>query len=538
MTSLKTVSLAATAFVTMTGQAIAADNQALLEQINQYSANSSTAQVNSIFQLSDVSPSDWAFDALRNLVENYNCIVGYPDGTYRGNRPLSRYEFAAGLNACLQQIERLITSGSSEVTAEDLAALRRLVNEFEAELATLGARVDDLEGRVEFLEDHQFSTTTKLVGEVSFNVSDAFGDDVEAQTVFQNKVRLTLVTSFTGKDRLYTRFTAGNSENSFIDEYGISPLTQEGRFAYDGESDNDVTIDRLHYVFPLGEKTTVTAMASLGGHHFYADTFNTGLEAGGGSNGALSRFGERNPIYRLGLGGGSTGIGIKHDFSDVFQISAGYLAKNGSNPTQDNGLFSGAYSALGQLVVKPSDRFKLGATYIRGFDTSVFDSNGMAPGNDDTFAFGGTGTAWANNLGNTAGDVESDTFGLQAQWDINDNVSLRGWVGYTNANFINVDAEADIWTWAGILALPDLGKPGNMGAIIVGSEPYATDLEVGGITPQEFTDDMPLHIEGLYKYQLSKNISITPGVIWLINPNQNEDNEDIIIGTIRTTFSF
>lgn len=78
MTSLKTVSLAATAFVTMASQAIAADNQGLLEQINQYSANSATAQVNSIFQLSDVSPSDWAFDALRNLVENYNCIVGYP----------------------------------------------------------------------------------------------------------------------------------------------------------------------------------------------------------------------------------------------------------------------------------------------------------------------------------------------------------------------------------------------------------------------------------------------------------------------------
>ncbi|MEB3224934.1 MAG: iron uptake porin [Synechococcus sp.] len=529
MVSLRNVSLAATAFLTVANQAIAQDNQAILEQVNQYSTDKAIAQVNNVFQLSDVSPSDWAFDALRNLVEKYNCIVGYPDGTFRGSRPLSRYEFAAGLNACLQQIERMIATGNPEVTAEDLAALRRLVNEFEAELATLGARVEDLEGRVEFLENHQFSTTTKLVGEVSFNVSDAFGEDVDAQTVFQNKVRLTLVTSFTGKDRLFTRLTAGNSGNSFIDEYGITPLTQEGRFSYDGETGNDITIDRLHYVFPLGSKTTVTAMASLGGHHFYADTFNTGLEAGGGSNGALSRFGERNPIYRLGLGGGSTGIGVKHDFSDVFQISAGYLAKNGSNPAEENGLFDGSYSAMAQLVVKPSDKFKFGVNYIRGYDTAA-----------GTFLYGGTGTGFANRLNNvpTPDGIESNSFGFQTQWDVSDKVSLRGWVGYTDANVVGTDTEAEIWTWAGILAFPNLGKPGNMGAIIVGSEPYATAIKQDGRTIQGFTDDMPLHIEGLYKYQLTKNISITPGVIWLINPNQNENNSDIVIGTVRTTFTF
>ncbi|ANV91639.1 hypothetical protein AWQ24_13945 [Picosynechococcus sp. PCC 8807] len=166
---------AATAGMSLASPSTVQANTALLDQINHYTQDD-LAQVNSVFQLSDVSPSDWAFDALRNLVENYNCIVGYPDGTFRGSRPLSRYEFAAGLNACLQQIERMIQSGGSEVTPEDLAALRRLINEFEAELATLGAHVDDLEGRVEFLEDHQFSTTTKLKGEVIFAVTDAFGD--------------------------------------------------------------------------------------------------------------------------------------------------------------------------------------------------------------------------------------------------------------------------------------------------------------------------------------------------------------------------
>ena len=113
---------------------------------------SNLEQVTNVNQLRDVSPGDWAYEALRNLVETYGCIAGYPDGTYRGNRAMTRYEFAAGLNACLQQIERLIAASTADfVTKEDLAILQRLMGEFEAELATLGTRVDNLEGRVAFL---------------------------------------------------------------------------------------------------------------------------------------------------------------------------------------------------------------------------------------------------------------------------------------------------------------------------------------------------------------------------------------------------
>src|SRR6476469_3571142 len=64
------------------------------------------AQVTSVSQLSDVRPTDWAFQALQSLVERYGCIAGYPDGTFRGNRAMTRYEFAAGLNACLDQITK------------------------------------------------------------------------------------------------------------------------------------------------------------------------------------------------------------------------------------------------------------------------------------------------------------------------------------------------------------------------------------------------------------------------------------------------
>ncbi|MEB3351927.1 MAG: S-layer homology domain-containing protein, partial [Cyanobacteriota bacterium] len=52
-----------------------------LAGVNQYAAGSSE-QVTSISQFSDVRPSDWAYQALSNLVERYGCVAGYPDGTF------------------------------------------------------------------------------------------------------------------------------------------------------------------------------------------------------------------------------------------------------------------------------------------------------------------------------------------------------------------------------------------------------------------------------------------------------------------------
>ncbi|NEP15172.1 MAG: iron uptake porin, partial [Symploca sp. SIO2C1] len=135
-------------------------------------------QVTSVSQLSDVEPTDWAFDALRSLVERYGCIEGFPDGTFRGNQSLSRYQFAAGLNACLEQIERLIDAGNV-VTADDFETLQKLMQDFAVELASLETRIDNLDGRTAFLEDHQFSTTTKLFGQVIMGVQGRFDNTAD-----------------------------------------------------------------------------------------------------------------------------------------------------------------------------------------------------------------------------------------------------------------------------------------------------------------------------------------------------------------------
>jgi hypothetical protein len=497
----------------------------------------SLGQLTSVTELTDVSPGDWAYDALRELVEDYKCIVGYPDSTFRGNRSTTRYEFAAGLRACLDRIQELIAAGGT-VTEEDLEKLQTLIQQFDAELAVLGTRVDNLDARVAFLEDNQFSVTTKLKGEVIFSVSDAFGDDVddEVNTVFQNRTRLNFITSFTGKDTLQTRLQADNTPPLLPTALAgsVSPLTgtQEGRFTYDGPSGNNVTLDILRYIFPVGDKVRVQILANNALHHYYADTVNPFFEGLAGGENAISRFAERNPIYRIGPFGAGAAIAIKP--TDKLRFDFGYIANEAEDPTEGAGLFDGNYSGIAQVVL--GDRYKIGLTYIH-----AYDGRNLAPTNPtDRFVFGGTGTFLANNpwagagLGRTA--VVSNSYGVETSLAFTPNIVLNGWVGYTDARLINT-GDADIWNFAAGLALPDLGKKGNLGGIFFGAEPTLRGLVTQG-NRIGLTRDFAYHFEAFYKYQITKNISITPGLIWLLNPNQNNNNNDVFIGTVRTTFTF
>jgi len=113
-------------------------------------------QVTSVSQFSDVQPTDWAYQALSNLVTKYGCVAGYPNGTFKGKQAMTRFEAAALLNACLDRV--------TEMTEQ----VKRLLKEFEKELAVLKAKVDGLETKVADLAATQFSTTTKLSGQTVF----------------------------------------------------------------------------------------------------------------------------------------------------------------------------------------------------------------------------------------------------------------------------------------------------------------------------------------------------------------------------------
>ena len=369
------IAIASGALSFMAVPTIASAQQAnqMLDQLNNYDLEGgglTQQQVTSVSQLRDVSPTDWAYEALRSLVERYGCIVGYPDRTFRGNRALSRYEFAAGLNACMQQMERLIAA-SEAVLKEDIAKLQRLMKEFEAELAALGARVDNLEGRVAFLEDHQFSTTTKLSGEVVLALgsvllgeTDNGTRDIDSNATLGDRVRLELETSFTGEDLLYLRLATGN-----IVGFGGVAGTPQADLAFDQDEGNDVGVEVLLYSFPLTENIN----ALVGGAGAAYDDFTNTLSVldGDGGSGALSAFGTRNFAYYEGEGQGFALDGQHGSFG----WSLGYLAADGSDPSDGAGLFNGAYGILGQVGYYPNDSFGIAFAYGHGYNSSAIGAN-------------------------------------------------------------------------------------------------------------------------------------------------------------------
>ncbi|MFN5766453.1 MAG: iron uptake porin, partial [Pseudanabaena sp.] len=244
----------------------------LVEQV-QLRPSAVAQNVTSVSQLSDVRPTDWAFTALQSLVERYGCIAGFPDRTFRGKQATSRYEFAAGLNACLDKINEIISAGlADKVSKEDLATLQKLQEEFAAELATLRGRVDALDAKTAKLEAQQFSTTTKLRGEAIFGLataSDGFNEPLtgnsdftdRTNTIFSYRVRLNLDTSFTGKDLLRTRLQASNTPNLNTD--GVTPIASGlgsgngTRLSFEsGTPNNSFEINRLYYRFPVGDNIT------------------------------------------------------------------------------------------------------------------------------------------------------------------------------------------------------------------------------------------------------------------------------------------
>ncbi|MBM0740543.1 carbohydrate porin [Phormidium sp. CLA17] len=518
---------------------------ASLNQINRYVREgraNQLGQVTSVSQLTDVRPTDWAFQALQSLVERYGCIVGYPDKTYRGNRAMTRYEFAAGLNSCLDKIQELIAAATADfVKKEDLEVVKRLQEEFATELAALRGRVESLEVRTATLEKQQFSTTTKLSGEVIFAVTDEFAQPGRNETVFQDRVRLTLTSSFSGQDKLIVRLAAGNADpfRTFDRAGNATGSILEGfqQFNFGSTGGNRVFADWVAYYFPVGENIQVYIPAYAGLHYDYMPTHAGYFEDFDGGNGGLSYFASRNPIYDIG---GGSGIGATFGAGKALSLSLGYLADNGSylpsraastftlganNPASEGGLFNGSYSALAQINFTPNDKLSVGLAYVNAFrKRDVFDGGGGAAANGTSFAnFQDTNGA----LGKEAGSVVNGG-GISAVFKLNEKIAINGW-----GSFFRIDAlgdgigRRDVWSYALGLSFPDFGKPGNLLGVLAGTPPYA-----GGI------GEVPIHVEGFYRVRLTDNISITPGVIWVINPGQNKVDTDTLIGTVRTTFTF
>jgi hypothetical protein len=446
------------------------------------------AQVSTIDELRDVAPTDWAFQALRSLVEDYACIEG-DLGTqlYRGSQFMTRYEFAAGLNKCLDSI-RNILGNPDVIDPADLATLQRLQDEFAAELATLRGRVDALEAETAELRSQQFSTTTKLRGQVDFHVVVPFDElntiylNPELDTAitgsddtatFVSRASLNFDASLTGNDRLRVRLRArdGNALDATV-----TGLANGG-----GDQNGEIRIDDFYYQFGLGESLDFTIAArSVLTNDFVTSTIvpfdgPSVADAGG-------------PLfYDFDMGGGGFGAGVSFGLGDTFVIDAGYSGATGASGTNDNndgGIFgANEQSYIVQASFLTDGFLDAGVAYLHG-------NNGVDNDFTDTFAgllnldFGGFFVAGHFAFHDDGNDDDTS-------WQ----------VGAGFSDFLFEGSEVGVY----YADLPDY-------------------------------DQNPYVIEGYWQVPVNRFLSLTPAIIYgNLDSGGNDDN---FYGALRATFKF
>ncbi len=501
--------------------------------------------VTSVSQLSDVKPTDWAFTALQSLVERYGCIAGYPERTFRGKQATSRYEFAAGLNACLDKINEIISAGlADKVSKEDLATLQKLQEEFAAELATLRGRVDALDAKVTKLEAQQFSTTTKLSGLAFFNLTGATGNNavltptgVPATTpniTMSGLVWLTLNTSFTGKDSLVTQLAVGNGTSpfnaytpgpsGFFNTTG-TPFTDQTA----GATANTFVLRELSYTFPVFEKASLVVGPRVNFYKYFDNIrfiypWNTSFNS---INSTLLTNAKR--------GAGAvflTPLGNQFDFKIGYLAESNEFGDSGAsaaNPVR-GGLFGGNNALTAELGYKPSDAFKFRLLYSR--TNLAQNAGGTVGGAGFTPSLPGT-VAAANN-------GQSDVFVANFDWLLSKGFGLFGRYGYGTTN-VNLTAggatNVVMQTFQVGAAFPDLFKEGAQGLISFGM-PFNFTSGKGSLISGAGDGGTQYDLELSYVYPISKNISLVPSFYTIFSPNNFNSNPTIFVGNLQAVFSF
>jgi len=533
------------------------------QDLDRFRAWESQNQVTSINQFSEVKPTDWAYQALSNLIERYGCVAGYPNGTFKGGQSMTRFEAAALLNACLDRV--------TEVTDE----LQRLINDFQKELSVLKGRVDGLDKRVGKLESTQFSTTTKLQGDSVFVIgANAFGGSqansftpgqgqttaqngtsankaAAGATVFNYDLRLNLLTSFTGKDQLYTRLRSGNFVGSPFNGSPYSLMTLDRAFGGGNSGaasnlNNVVQLDRLYYRFPIGKSFTGLVGPRGRNTEFLAITpffYRSELLDFFTLNGAPGTYNKAT--------GAIAGLMWKQNVKKgkpFFAASTSYVAPDAYNgdtvaPT-GGGIFGdsskGSFTtqlgvAAPQWALAFAWRYgQCGQNFRRGtqFANQV---ESCGPTNS-----GVSTTAYSNNFALTGAWQPKKAGGIVPSLNLGWGYSALAQSNLVNSRAPLTNEAANIGaaqSWTAALQWSDAFAKGNSAGMAVGQPQFATSLR-NGRTPQ----DGNFAWEWWYRFKVSDNISITPAIFYLSRPagqyTQPNQSNNVFGGLIQTQFRF
>ena len=489
------------------------------------------------------------YSLLLTLQQRYNLPIH--------KSPNNRSEFAIALQSIIDRIE----DSQLAVLSPDLAAIEELKIAFAPELATLPNRETRKKSADLFANSQvyvsgqscvsnclpskhhtirsipakiansqpaepttptgktKFPLGTKLSGEVLISGVAIGGTPIEDDDNNDRRIdagyraRLNINTSFTGFDRLRIRF-----QKSDLPAVNRVTGSDTSRISYQGNTRGQIVLNRLEYRFSIDNKTEIFATAKGGNLATFGDSLNPHL--GSGSEGTISRFGVRNPIYRQGRG---AGFGITHKLGDSVTLGLGYLADDADEI--GSGLFGGAYGAIAQITYKPNSQFGIGVNYIKSFNR--LDTN--------------TGSDRANDpFDDNSNAISADAFGVQSSVQISPNVYLGGWAGFTRAQALDLPGNptANIFNWAATLSFVDIGGKNSLAGIIIGQPPKVTHNQFTANGASFADPDTSLHLEAFYRLPITENIATTAGVLVITNPDHNAANGTTYVGVIRTLVEF
>ena len=484
-------------------------------------------------QLVDIRSTDWAFIALRAIVERYGCSASYLNQT---DRSLSRSEFALVLNNCSERISKSIAAGTTDlVRQEDLEVFRKLQAEFAAELATLKDRVDVLETGTTKLAQQQFSTTTKLSGEAIFSItgggsnnpgirssnttpnilpSGDFKPGGNAHPTAVARVRLNLSTSFTGQDLLFMQLQTGNGGQT-AGVLGQDPGLggNVGFNTFDLNYSNagpGVALNYLFYQFPLGRDLLVTLGPVDAVNNYFDGNTYTNDEALNFS----STFFKNNPLL-FPVPGGAVGSLRWNPQGGAVSLRAVYTAGSAqfpnSIPANNQGLFGAPYQGSVELEYAPKHGNDPAPLAVR------LQYTGASVNNRD-YSIGGVNAEW----------TLSNRFALFGRYGFGtiDGRNPNNFDGFAKTTFNG--SKLSPATWSVGMAFPDLFIPGSKAAIAIG-QPFV-ETNVGNATQT--------NLEAFYRIPLTKDVAITPDLQVIWNTNNNAANNPLVIGTIRMVLLF
>jgi hypothetical protein len=541
------------------------------------------AQVSSVSELTDVDPNSWAFQALKSLVERYGCIEGYPSKKYLGNRPLSRYEFAAGLNACLDKIgEQIAASTEPLVAKEDLAPLQRLQERFKEELSIMRGEIDGLEAKTKELEAQQFSTTTKLDGETIFAIAGASaGGNVNTNNavggpsiggnsqnvIFGGRTRLNFRAKNLGVqgDELRVRLTAATDGGSFFGTGAGTNDVRVGRLDYLGPGTAltngraPVSFDKVYYEFPLFSKDF---KVRIGPRNENKDTL--GLQPN--TRDDQTQFSLRGFHRNIGLalvGAPVPSISAIWKLSDQWSLRGIYSAlAAGDSFGSGSGGITGPSQAAVEIGYKPDKTLDIGLGYYRTVcnSTSALNAEGPSSQNRIFCAADSGGSNFYPFSGNFGGvpsvsNVQHDTFNFHADWEFASDISLFGRYSFGTANITDgiaanaVGANLNYNEWmAGLAFNNTFGRKGDSLGIAVlqpanitsnssanpgGTFPAGT-FPAGSTIPNATELDYGFY----YRYTLTKNFTVGPEVYIITNPGSIAGNPTVTQAIFRALYKY